>query len=718
MKYIVLIIITYLLLASSLMSHEMELTQKEKLWLKKHPVIKVSNEDDWAPFDFSVGGKARGYSVDIINHLAKKIGIKVQFINGYSWSELLEQFENKNIDLMHVMAKNKQREKKYIFSHPYMPYRTSYIIRDDEKNINSHLDFDGKKIAVGKDWYSTKIIKKMYPKANVIEYKNSTKILEALSTSKVDVAMDNIIVAKYLMGENLITNIKHGGYIELDGKTENNLYFVSHKDNPELISIFNKAYESLNTEDKLNLQKKWFTNSDTNSISIELSNKEKKYLKKKKTITMCIDPDWMPFEKFDKNGNHTGMTADYFEVFQKDIGVEIKVINTKTWSESIEAAKDRRCDILSLAMETTDRKKYMNFTTPYLSIPLVMATKQNVSFFDDFKYLKNEKVGIVKGYAFNEIIRREYPNIKVVNVDNLKDGLQKVANGELFGFIDTMASIGYIFQKKFVGELKIAGKFEEKWELGIGVRNDDLELLSIFERVIKNLSPELKQTIFSKYIAIKYEKMTDYEFLTEILIVVFIFMAIGVYHNRKLSLVNKQLENLQEKLQEQANRDPMTNLYNRRYFHDVANDITHIAKRKETDTGIIMIDIDNFKSINDKYGHSIGDSVIKQLGLLLIEHTRESDIVARFGGEEFVVLLPNTDIDGSMHIASILREVVQKESIYIDENNFLKYTVSLGVDNMLHEDKDIEKTLNRADEALYAAKNSGKNKVVRYSEII
>jgi polar amino acid transport system substrate-binding protein len=668
----------------------------------------VSNEDDWPPFDFSVDSQPKGYSVELIRYLSKKIGLKVEFVNGYTWSELIDLFDNKKIDMMHVMTKNKERAQRYSFSKPYMFWRWSYFIRKSEQNINSPKDFYGKKIGSGKGWYITKLLKKIYPDSEIVEYKNSLKIIEALSHSEIDIAVDNMFTVNYLSTQNYISNIKEGGLINFNDEN-NNFYFVSHKDEPQLASIFYKAYEKLTLQERVDLQEKWFL--DPKNSRVHLSTDEKNYLKKKKVIKMCIDPDWMPFEKFDKNGNYTGITKEYFDMFKEDLGIEIQTQRTKTWSESLEYAKSRKCDILSLAMETPERKKYLNFTSPYLNLPLALATGMNVSFINDLKYLNGEKIGMVKDYALNELIRTKYPNIKVVDVENMQEGLQKVVDRELFGYIDAMNSVGYMLQTKFVGKLKITGKFQEQWRLGIGVRNDDPILLNIFEKEIKNVSDDTKQRILSKYISIRYDKNMDYSLLIKILLGVGVFMAVVIYHNRKLKHMNEQLQFLQQELREQAYRDPMTNLYNRRYFHNMAGELMAVSQREKRDMGVIVLDIDNFKLVNDTYGHDMGDEVIKQLADILINNTRKSDIAARFGGEEFSILLPSTDLEGTLEIAEKLRSTIQKSSIIVDEERTISYTVSVGVDRVLEDDKYIDAALNRADKALYKAKNSGKNQV-------
>ena len=95
------------------------------------------------------------------------------------------------------------------------------------------------------------------------------------------------------------------------------------------------------------------------SPSLNLDQSEKKYLQNKKEIKVCIDPDWMPFEEFDKDGNYQGMSADYFKIFKDKYNLPLKIVKTDTWSQSLEYAQNRKCDLLSLAMETPSRKKYM-----------------------------------------------------------------------------------------------------------------------------------------------------------------------------------------------------------------------------------------------------------------------------------------------------------------------------------------------------------------------
>ena len=274
---------------------------------------------------------------------------------------------------------------------------------------------------------------------------------------------------------------------------------------------------------------------------VQFTDSEKAYLEKKKQLTMCIDPDWMPLEKIE-NGQHIGMTAEYITILENTIGIPIVMVPTRNWSESIAFAKARKCDIYSLAMPTPERRTYLNFTRPYLSIPLVMAAKTETPFVDNISAITDKKIGIVKGYAFNETLRQRFPKMQIVDVASVPLGLKQVVEGELFGFIGTLATVGYTIQKDFVGELKVAGKFDERWELGIAARNDEPLLVDIFDKAIASINPLDHQKILNHWIAVRFDQKPDYDLLLQVLLFVFAGIVILLFRNYTLGKYNRKLE--------------------------------------------------------------------------------------------------------------------------------------------------------------------------------
>jgi len=167
-------------------------------------------------------------------------------------------------------------------------------------------------------------------------------------------------------------------------------------------------------------------------------------------------------------------------------------------------------------------------------------------------------------------------------------------------------------------------------------------------------------------------------------------------------------EKLQEELVVLANTDLLTSLPNRRYFFENSSKEFMRSKRHSHDFSLLMLDIDFFKSFNDSYGHDFGDEVLMKFANLLKENIREIDILCRYGGEEFIILLPQTKVDEA--IISAQRIIDNCRKLRIDtKKSMSKVTVSIGVTQIIDSDTNIEDIIKRTDEALYLAKQNGRD---------
>jgi signal transduction histidine kinase len=250
----------------------------------------------------------------------------------------------------------------------------------------------------------------------------------------------------------------------------------------------------------------------------------------------------MPFEKIDKN-KHIGIAADYIKLLEDKIKIPIKLIPTKSWSQSLEYGENRTCDIFSLIMTTPQREKYLNFTKSYLDVPLVIAADINAPFIDNLEQVKDKKLALVKGYAFGELLKIKYPDFDFLYVENIHEGLNLVQQGKVFGLIDTLPSVGYNIQNSYIGQLKITGKFDETLNLGVGTRNDEPILNTIFDKAINDISIKQKQEILNRWVSVSYQKELDYSFLYKLFSILIIFIIVGIlfYRHYLLKKLNAQL---------------------------------------------------------------------------------------------------------------------------------------------------------------------------------
>ncbi len=171
-----------------------------------------------------------------------------------------------------------------------------------------------------------------------------------------------------------------------------------------------------------------------------------------------------------------------------------------------------------------------------------------------------------------------------------------------------------------------------------------------------------------------------------------------------------ELKKAKEKLLQMAITDELTGLANRRYFMERLNSEYDRAKRYESKYSLLMIDIDHFKLINDNFGHKAGDRVLQEASSVMKKSLRTSDVIGRVGGEEFSVLLPETEVKAAMFIAERLRKRVE-EKIIIHETEELSVTVSIGVSQSSPGDQSVDDIFIRADTAMYNSKREGRNRV-------
>ncbi len=178
----------------------------------------------------------------------------------------------------------------------------------------------------------------------------------------------------------------------------------------------------------------------------------------------------------------------------------------------------------------------------------------------------------------------------------------------------------------------------------------------------------------------------------------------------KLHLALDELKSVNRILEEMSIRDPLTDLYNRRYFALKLAEYSELSQRLSHPLSCIISDLDHFKRINDNHGHQAGDSILRDVAAILSKGVRRSDIVARYGGEEFIILLPNTFIEAAMMLAEKLRSSVESTKFSYEKEN-INLTISIGASAGNDNNNLSDHLVKAADKALYNAKNLGRNRV-------
>ncbi len=437
---------------------------------------------------------------------------------------------------------------------------------------------------------------------------------------------------------------------------------------------------------------------------LELTKKERLFIKSH--IIKCIStPTWAPFNTM-KNGKLVGIAIDYWSLIKKRLHLKSKCTIDNSWSNILYRIKHKTADLTISTTITPKREKYAVFSKPYSSFPIVIATRNNIGFISNMDFLKNKTVAVGKNYTIEKLIRKNYPSIKIIETKDTNMALKLVRDGRAFATADILPVIAYNINKYDFSNLKIAGRTPWKFSIRIMVRKDYKELIPAINKAINSITDEEKAKIYDSWISVHYQKGYTKNTILNIFIISIIIILITltwIYYLQKEIAKRKKLEKELEKL---ATIDKLTSIYNR-YKTDLSlHSQIEISKRYKRPLSLIFFDIDFFKKVNDSYGHKAGDMVLSKLCEIVSRSVRKSDIFGRWGGEEFLIILPETTEDEAISLAEKLRQKIEKYTFDKVKN----ITCSFGVTNYKNGDNS-ETIMMRVDKQLYKAKQNGRNRI-------
>ena len=447
---------------------------------------------------------------------------------------------------------------------------------------------------------------------------------------------------------------------------------------------------------------------------------ERKWLMNNKTIQLASNKEWIPIEFFDEQNNYSGIAAGYLELFEEKLDVQFKLVEKSYWHKMIDKIKNKQLDMFMAIVKTPKRSEYMNFTTPYIEFPTVIVTKDDIGYIRNLEQLSGKSVAVEQNYYTQELLQQANEQIVLHKVNTTKEALQKVYNEEVFAYIGALPTIGHYIKELKYSNLKINGEAPFKTALSFGVRKDLPYLNSILQKTLNNITQEEHDAIYNKWVNIMYEYKTDTKIIYGIVLIAVLMILIFIIRNRflqkelalrerfstKLKDLNKKLEKKNCALKELSEVDTLTQIPNRRKCEEFLNLEIERSIRNKLPLSVVMIDVDYFKRVNDTFGHKVGDVVLHQIAQCLSSRLRVYDFIGRWGGEEFLVVCPNSDINQSHHLCQKVQKLLQE--ISIKEIKGQTITISAGI-AQFNFNESLDSFIKRADDEMYKAKKSGRN---------
>jgi len=290
---------------------------------------------------------------------------------------------------------------------------------------------------------------------------------------------------------------------------------------------------------------------------IALTKEEKAWLSEHENLRLGVDPAWPPFEFFNETKVYAGITSDYVRWLNNRLNIDMAAVPKLTWTQVMEKAKAREIDILPCVVKTPDRSEFLLFTKPYLSFPMVILTKDDAPFINSVLDFENNKVAVVKGYASQEIMERDYFYRKFFLANDIEEAIQAVSKGKVDAYVGNLASITYTTAKLGLTNLKIATTTPYNFELSFAVRKDWPELVNILNKSLESIPASERTTIHNRWINVRFARKTDWTLIFQIVGAIVLvggaFFILILRSNRALSReVTERKRTEQELIQSRA----------------------------------------------------------------------------------------------------------------------------------------------------------------------
>jgi ABC-type amino acid transport substrate-binding protein len=230
------------------------------------------------------------------------------------------------------------------------------------------------------------------------------------------------------------------------------------------------------------------TSIQASNSTLTLSEDEKQWLADHPTIRLAVDIDWSPFEYIDDDNNYVGMASEYIALVGKKLGIEFAVEKDQPWSEVVESVKNGELDMFSCVVSTAQRREYVNFSAPYLSFPMVIVTSDQVAYVNGLKDLRNETIAVVRGYATQDLLEKNHPELELYLADNVADALEKLSHGKVYAYIGNIATVSDVIRREGLTNIKISGETPYSYELSMGVRKDWAEFMPILQKALDSIT--------------------------------------------------------------------------------------------------------------------------------------------------------------------------------------------------------------------------------------
>ena len=500
----------------------------------KETSFKISYDPNYAPFSYKQDDKAAGLLVDIWKLWAKYNNYNIEFIDGVLWEDAIKLVKDKEVDFfLGTEAYNDWMVGSDFF---YEIKSSFFTLAENDLQIEKKEILT---IGVIGNVYK-ELMQKHFPNATIKVYEDYIDSINDLRASKIDVIYDDkLAIEFYTVQNNFFHFIKPLNSLVLKNKIRTITY------DKEKADIFNAGLVKIPTNELLELEKKWISNESERYYpnfkqQINLTPEEKAFLEKN-IIKVSVSNSWEPFTFKSKNNEAIGISPEYWKLIASKLNLKYENSFFQTFNQQIQAIKNKESDLIYSVGETSNRKEFSIFSKEYAKFPISIVTKKDENFIENITLLNNKKIAVGNNFTAHNIIKNKYPNMELILVDSIKEGLELVSKNKAYAFIDIQPVLLYNIGKYGFDDLKVSGNTGLDFNIKFMMRDDYLILESILNKAINSISINELNQIIDKWDNVQFQTNFNYTLFWQGLFVILVIIAAFIHRTLTLKNLNKTL---------------------------------------------------------------------------------------------------------------------------------------------------------------------------------
>ncbi len=531
------------------------LSPEEKAWISENPVLRVAATSDWPPFEYEdSSGNYSGITADIFRLVAQRVGLRAEFEID-TWSVIFDQLKRGDLDLAPGVSPSPQRAEDLLFTRPYLTSLIGIWVRESTQNITQIADLEGKVVAIEEGYYLGDVLSDKHPEIRQRPVPSTLEALKALSTGKADAYLGTHTAGAYLIERYLFEGLKLVGYMD---EKPVQLAMGIRKDAPLLRDILQKGLDSISEQEIQNIQRLYLGESVEFEAELVLTAEEREWLNAHKRLRLGVDPAWLPFEAINEHGEHVGVVSEYVRWIEEKLATSMSPVPELSWSEVVERAKAGEIDVISGMTPSPEREEFMLFSEPYLTMPMILVTREGARFIAGLDDLSGKRVAVVEGYVTEEYLRTSFPAIETQSYEDLTQCLRATAKGEVDAAFDNLASITYTIRSEQIRGLKVAATTTKNFELCFAVRKDWPELVGILDKVLTTMPRRTRESFYDRWVNVRLQSRVEWGAVWRVGFLVggvaVLLLAVILLWNRRLAREVEERSRTEDALNEAVER--------------------------------------------------------------------------------------------------------------------------------------------------------------------